>query len=107
MAKDKFKDNDVAELIQTIASLRRDVKKISESVRMSVKPVYTNQETMEIFGIASATLKLWRDNGMIGYSQLGKIYLYSKEDISQFLKDHHYDAFKNMKSFVRSVRKEG
>lgn len=55
-------------------------------------PVFTNQETMELFGIASATLKMWRDKGIIGYSQVGKIYLYSKEDIEKFLKDNHNDS---------------
>lgn len=106
MAKEKFHDADMEQLIQGVMALRREVKKISENVLIGSKSVFNNQETMDIFGIASATLKMWRDTGLIGYSQVGKIYLYSKEDIAQFLKDHHYDTFKNMKSFVKSVKVE-
>ena len=104
MAKERFNDNDMEQLIHGITYLRREVKKISENMLLSVKPAFTNQETMELFGISSATLKSWRDTGILGYSQVGKIYLYSRHDIANFLKDHHYDTFKDMKSFVRYVK---
>lgn len=91
------------ELVKGLTSLRKDVRDIRINMLTSVKPAFTNQETMEMFGISSATLKSWRDTGLLGYSQIGKIYLYSREDIEEFLKDNHFDTFKSNRDFVKSL----
>ena len=36
------------------------------------------------------TIKKWRNSGMLGYSLIGDIYLYSKEDVERFLNDIHH-----------------
>ena len=81
------------ELIRQLGSLRKEVKSIRQSLVEERKPCYTNQEVMELFGVATQTIKKWRDTGAIGFSQVGGIYLYSKEDILNFLKDNHFDSF--------------
>lgn len=105
MAK-KNEDFGMEELIRGLTSLRKDVRDIKANTLLASKQVYTNQETMDILGVASATLKMWRDNGIIGYSQVGKIYLYSKSDIDKFLKDNHFDTFSNKRQFVSAVNSE-
>lgn len=81
------------EMIRQISSLRKEVKDIRKSIVNERKPCYTNQEVMELFGISTQTIKKWRDIGAIGYTQVGGIYLYSKEDIVKFLKENHFDSF--------------
>lgn len=100
------RDDSMEMLIKCLNGLRSEVRKISRQILGESKPVFTNQEMMEIFGIASATLKMWRDTGKLGYSQVGKIYMYSREDISRFLKAYHFDRFeddRNFRNFVREV----
>ena len=64
---------------------------IGESVML--KPSYTNQEVLRIFGVTNPTLRKWRNEGLIGYSQIGSTYAYSQQDINDFLKKHHNEAF--------------
>lgn len=105
MARQKADELNFEDLVKGISGLRKDVRLIRVQMLSQFKPAFTNQETMEMFGIASSTLKMWRDTGILGYSQIGKIYLYSREDIDKFLKDHHYDTFDNTREFVRSLNK--
>ena len=110
MAKNiRFEQEEVGleDLLKGITGLRKDVRQIKTSLVSQTKPAYTNKEVMEMFGIASATLKKWRDAGLLGYSQVGSVYLYSKDDIDKFLKSNHYDTFASDKGFIRSVRKLG
>lgn len=81
------------EMIRQLSSLRKEVKDIRKSIADERKLCYSNHEIMELFGISTQTIKKWRDIGAIGYTQVGGIYLYSKEDIIKFLKDNHFDCF--------------
>ena len=71
-------DYEMAVLVKCMDCIRKEVQLIRRSMAAGMKPAYTNREVMEMFGIASATLKKWRDTGTLGYSQKGNIYLYSK-----------------------------
>lgn len=42
--------------------------------------------------------------GLIGFSQIGSIYLYSKEDIENFLRDTHYESFNSTKKYRKSLK---
>lgn len=86
-------DDSMGELIRQISSLRKEVKAIRKSLNDDRKPCYSNQEVMELFGVATQTIKKWRDTGAIGYSLVGNTYLYTKEDIAKFLEGTHYDSF--------------
>lgn len=86
-------DESMGELIRQISSLRKEVKAIRKALNDDRKPCYSNQEVMELFGVATQTIKKWRDTGAIGYSLVGNTYLYSKEDIAKFLEGTHYDSF--------------
>ena len=79
---------------KTVSELEKSVRELSQKVadlqNMSLsKPVYTNREAVELFGVKPQTLRRWRQKGKIGYSQHGKTTLYSEEDIRNFLKTFH------------------
>lgn len=76
--------------MRKIAELEKSVKELSQKVadlqNVSLsKPVYTNREAAELFGVQPQTLRRWRQKGMIGFSKNGKTILYSEEDIRNFL----------------------
>ena len=81
--------------LENLASEIRDIK---TSMAFS-KDVYTNQEFMKLFDISSATAKKWRDSGLLGYSQIGDTYLYSKVDIEEFLLAIHHTPYAARKQF--------
>jgi DNA-binding transcriptional MerR regulator len=45
---------------------------------------------MEMFGVSTQTVKLWRDTGSIGYAKIGLRYIYTREDIARFIEEFHY-----------------
>lgn len=93
------------ELIRQLSSLRKEVKAIRKSLNDERKPCYSNQEVMEMFGVATQIIKKWRDTGAIGYSLVGNTYLYSKDDIIKFLAETHYDSFESPSDYRRSLLK--
>lgn len=80
--------------MKKIAELEKSVKELSQKVTdlqsLSLsKPVYNNCEAAELFSVKPQTLRRWRREGKIGYSQHGKTILYSEEDIRAFLSAYH------------------
>ncbi|MCI5718228.1 MAG: helix-turn-helix domain-containing protein [Alistipes sp.] len=61
--------------------------------KASQKPLYTNKEMLELLDVNSKTLKKYRDNGWLGYSQVGDKFYYSADDLNSFLAKTHQDAF--------------
>ena len=43
-------------------------------------------------------IKKWRDCGELAFTQRGSIYLYSREDINEFLRRNHFDLLELVKS---------
>lgn len=93
--------NDIYKYVRVI---RKDIKQIRQHLLAEGKPAYSNAEIMEVLDIGTKTLKQWRDTGMLGYSKIGNTYLYSKEDVSNFLKATHYEAFASEKAFRQSLK---
>ena len=66
--------------------------KIEESVRIRQKlpeqTFFDNQEFIQIMNISKRTAQGWRDNGLIGYSQIGSKIYYRMADILELLKNH-------------------
>ena len=104
IGKTEVEEPGLIDVLKCLINLRKEVKAIKHSIVSEVKPSYTNHEVMDIFQNESATLKKWRDTGIIGYTLVGKVYLYSKEDINKFLSDHHFSAFSSKSGFIKSVK---
>lgn len=80
--------NDIARQLERLADEVKDLK-----MGLSAhKPVYTNAELMKLLDTSTATIKKWRDAGLLGYSQVGDSYFYSKEDVEAFLLGIHHSA---------------
>jgi hypothetical protein len=81
------------EMINTLVQCVEDLKAVVKEQSTMTKPSYTNEEVLRIFGVTNPTLRKWRNEGLLGYSQIGSTYAYSQKDIEDFLQKHHYEAF--------------
>lgn len=57
------------------------------------KPFYTNQEIMEMLDVDPKTLRNYRNEGLLGFTQQGSKYYYSAEDIQAFMKNGYHEAY--------------
>lgn len=60
-------------------------------------PFFTNDEFMNLMSISVRTSQLWRDQGLISYSQIsGKIY-YRMSDILKLLDDNYHKSINKVR----------
>ena len=83
----------ITELIRCIAELKEEVRALKAQQSLTDKPCYTNEEVLKLFGVTPPTLRKWRNEGLLGYSQIGSTLLYSKKDITDLLESNHYEAY--------------
>ena len=93
----------LTELVKYIKIVKKEIKEIRRQLTAEAKPLYSNKEMMDVFGVSTDTLKIWRDEGKLGYSKIGNTYLYSKKDVADFLELTHYDAFRSDKRYKESL----
>jgi hypothetical protein len=84
---------ELSALTKTIETLSKEVFVLGKLLNHGNKPSYTTEDVLEIFGVSQPTLRKWRNEGLIGYSQVGSTFCYSPDDITNFLKSNHYDAY--------------
>lgn len=90
-------------MLKYLKSVRKEVAGIKKSLVAEEKMSYTNQEIMMMFGISTGTLKKWRDEGLLGFSRVDNTYMYSKQDVADFLKATHFDAFASDKKYLAAL----
>lgn len=73
----------------SIKKMQAEINVLKEHDRQKRRFAYTNAEMMDLLGVSAPTLRLWRRNKIIGYSQHGKLILYSIDDCKAFLKRFH------------------
>lgn len=67
---------------------------LKENRKIPDDPFFSNEEFMELMNISVRTSQLWRDQGMIGFSQInGKIY-FKMSDIQKLLSDNYHKSKK-------------
>lgn len=65
---------------------------LNEFRKIPENPFFTNDEFMNLMTISIRTAQLWRDQGLISYSQIsGKIY-YRLSDIQKLLSDNYHKS---------------
>lgn len=84
-------DHDRYDIARQIEKLADEVNDLKMGLSAH-KPVYTNAELMKLLDSSTATIKKWRDAGLLGYSQVGDTYFYSKEDVEAFLLGIHHNS---------------
>lgn len=83
----------ITELIRCIAELKEEVRTLRQEQSLTDKPCYTNEEVLKLFGVTPPTLRKWRNEGLLGYTQIGSTLIYSKKDITDFMESNHYEAY--------------
>lgn len=91
MTKDM--NEQLSQLIEDVNTLIRMVNSLQGDIKLERKMTYTNQEMIEMFNITAPTLRKWRNEGELAYTQIGDKFYYSAEDIKQFLLNHHNLAY--------------
>lgn len=67
---------------------------LNENRKLPNDPFFSNDEFMDLMSISVRTAQLWRDQGLISYSQIsGKIY-YRMSDIQKLLDDNYHKSIK-------------
>ena len=80
-----------AEVKSQVAAYMKEANSASEVAMW--KPFYTNQEIMEMLDVDPKTLRNYRNEGLLGFTQQGSKYYYSAEDIQAFMKNGYHRAF--------------
>lgn len=94
------RDQNIANILKHIKGLRKDIREMRKSMDAGSKMIFTNQEIMEQLDVSTAVLKKWRDSGLLGYSQINNKFYYSRDDIVEFMKTTHYEAFVTRKKHI-------
>lgn len=81
-----------------IEGLADSIKNLTEKVAVLTESpttpfIYTNKSIKDLLGIQDKLLKKYRDDGLLGYHQIGDKYWYTREDVEQFLANAHYEAY--------------
>lgn len=82
-------------LYNLIASMKDELVSLRSALALS-KPVYSHKELMALLDVSTKTIRKWRDQNLLGYSRVGDTYLYSKQDVEEFLLGTHYTPRKIM-----------
>lgn len=95
-----FMDEKTNELLRLLNKTLNDLtEEVAELRRGNQKQViYSNIQAAELLGITTATLKKWRELGLISFSRVDNTYLYTPDDIKDFLKRTHFATRANKKT---------
>jgi hypothetical protein len=79
---------EAARIYVKIASLEVSVKKQQQYIN-SEDLFFDNQEFMQLMNISKRTAQQWRDNKIIGFSQVGNKIYYRLVDIQKLLNENY------------------
>lgn len=73
--------------LDSLATALKELAREVRTLRELVKPykILNNKEVKELLGIQGKLLKKYRDDGLLGYSQIGDKYWYQQDDIDKLL----------------------
>lgn len=85
----------IATLMTSLQSLNEQVSILKDELKNTQigKLVYNNREIKELLSIEDKTLRRYRDEGKLAFIRECDKYWYTREDINQFLKAHHNEAY--------------
>ena len=75
-----------------VNALIEEVRSLKESISSS-KALYTNKEMRELLNVNDKTLRWYRNDGKLGYSQIGNKFFYTAKDLNEFLANNHMSAY--------------
>ena len=84
----------ITELKEYLTRLANDVDFLKKSTMLTEKQqIYSNPDLMKLLKVNTTTLKSYRDEGLLGFSQVRDKYFYTAKDVAEFLKRTHYEPF--------------
>ena len=88
---------DFRELLNKVDAINQKLDRINGGGELS-KQVYTINETCELLSVSKRTLQRYRDNGLLGFSQVNNKIMFQRDEIEKFLARNKVDAtFSNYK----------
>lgn len=83
----------------TVSQLKEFAFKVVEEYRtshQSVSPKYlfNNKSLQEYLGVNHRLLAKYRNDGYLGYSQIGEKFFYTMEDVERLLRSNYYEAYR-------------
>lgn len=78
----------IIQLRLILSRLDELTQKLETIYRRNGLMVLSNDDVVRILKVSPNTLQIWRNQGLIKFSQVGKKLFYRIEDLIQFLDDH-------------------
>lgn len=75
------------ELHKAVAALNEEVKSLKYLIKASDNKIITENELLKMLGVSSKTLRSYRANGLISYSQIGNKFYYRMRDVDAMLNE--------------------
>lgn len=91
-----IEQQDFNQLINKIEHLEGKIDALYNS-GVGNKQLYTIQDACELLKVSKRTLQKYRDQGMLGFSQIADKIYFQGSDIQKFLNGHRCEAFKTKK----------
>lgn len=67
-----------------------------EALGISTKPrfIFNNKTLQEYLGVNHRLLAKYRNDGYLGYTQIGEKFFYTQQDVDRLLRSNYYEAFR-------------
>ena len=84
-----------SEIIAVLKGLNEKFNKLEFDAKYPLSEKWLdNQEVMQLLNVSKRTLQMYRDESLIGFSQVGNKMYYKTTDVEQFLKNSYNKAKK-------------
>ena len=79
------------ELQRTLCAIQEGMSNLETLVESANNKPLTEKEVVEMLSVSSKTLRNYRNEGIIGYSQIGKKFFYRMKDIQKMLDESYVE----------------
>lgn len=88
-------NKDVLMDMEALESLLSGISALGANLRKREPPlsIFSNKQVQELLHINDKLIRKYREQGLIGYTNVGDKYWYTRKDVETFLKNCHHQAF--------------
>lgn len=80
------------EIVETLNTIRESIGR-NDGKKPSIETWLTTEEVSKLLKVSKRTLQNYRDEGKLGFSQIGSKIYYKSSDIDAFLDNHYNPTF--------------
>ena len=81
------------EISKQFESLTKEIRELKKIITTQQQIPLKESDVLDILGICAKTLRCYRNEGILSYSQIGKKYYYKLSDIQDMLNKGYVKAF--------------